>query len=115
MNAPMRQGDIYWIVFSPSVGHEYYGRRPAVIIEANSALRRTALITVMPLSSQITKRHKDDVVVHANKTNRLYRDSLVKVHHIVSLDKSRFVKKIGTLDAAAIQMVQRYIRVHFEM
>ena len=32
---PIEYGGIYWVVFDPSVGHEYKGKRPAVVIQSD--------------------------------------------------------------------------------
>lgn len=114
-NDEIYRGDIYWVNFAPSVGHEYQGRRPAVIIQSNKSLNRTNLVTVLPLTSQLNKLHKDDILITANKTNNLYGDSLVKVHHIESFDRSRFIKPIGKLDNATMDKIKIYLKEHFDL
>lgn len=106
-------GEIYWVSFAPSVGHEYQGRRPAVVIQADASLKRTNLVTVMPLTSQIGKPHGDDILVKATPQNKLYGDSLVKAHHVESFDRSRFIKKIGVLEEDNMLKIRTYLKSHF--
>ncbi len=106
-------GEIHWVSFAPSIGHEYQGRRPAVVIQSDASLKRTNLVTVMPLTSQIGKPHGDDILVKATPQNKLYGDSLVKVHHIESFDKSRFIKKIGLLEEDGLLKIRTYLKNHF--
>ena len=49
----MKYGDIYWVDFDKSIGHEYKGRRPALIIQSDKQLKRVNMITIMPFSSKI--------------------------------------------------------------
>lgn len=115
MTDPIEYGGIYWVLFDPSVGHEYSGKRPAVVIQSDAWLAKTNLVTVMPLTSQITKSHKDNILVKVNKYNCLYADSLVKVHNIQSFDPKRFVKKMGVMDSTVMQQIKEYLKDHFDI
>jgi len=69
----------------------------------------------MPLTSQVGKPHGDDIFIKVDQTNKLYADSLIKVHNIQSFDEERFIKKIGVLDKAAMEKIQKYLKVHFDI
>lgn len=114
MSDVIEHAGIYWVAFTPSVGHEFQGKRPAVVIQSNQSLKKTNLATVMPLTSQIAKPHSSDIFVKANETNKLYGDSLVKVHNIESFDQSRFTKRIGMMDADIMEKIRKYLAEHFE-
>ena len=86
MTGVVEYGGIYLVSFAPSVGHEYQGQRPAVVIQSNNQIKRSSLVTVMPLTSQVGKSHSDDIFVKKGKTNNLFADSLIKVHSIESFD-----------------------------
>lgn len=113
MKDAIKYGSIWWVSFAPSVGHEFQGRRPAVVIQAYAPLRRANLITVMPLTSQINKSHGDDIAVKADKRNNLYADSLIKVHHIESFDHARFLKQIGQMSGEDMKKIREYLKIHF--
>ncbi len=108
-------GGIYWVSFSPSVGHEYYGGRPAVVIQGDKALRKSSLVTVVPLTSRLDKKHADDILVKVDEGNRLYTDSLIKVHNIESFDRSRFGKRIGIVSKETEIEIKRYLKTHFDL
>lgn len=109
----MNYGDIYFVNFDKSIGHEYMGLRPAVIIQSNHQLKITNTITIMPLTSKIDKCHSDDVIIKKNDRNRLISDSLIKVHQIKSFDPSRFTKKIGIADDEILEKIKEYLKKHF--
>lgn len=113
MTQAFRQGEIYRVNFSPSVGHEYKKERPAVIIQSDEQLRKSSLMTVMPFTSKLANRHGDDILVRKDKTNNLYADSLIKVHSIVSYDKSRFIGKIGRVSNETVAQIKAYVKKHF--
>ena len=108
-------GGIYWVSFATSIGHEFQGKRPAVVVQSARQLRRANLVTVMPLTSQIGKPHGDDIFVKTNGENRLYGDSLIEVHNIESFDRGRFLKKIGHMEVPIMEKVREYLKIHFDL
>ncbi len=111
----IKQGDLYLINFDPSVGHEYQGKRPALIIQANAQIRKSNLITVMPLTSNCGNRLTDDIVVKKDSANRLISDSVIKAYSIISFDYKRLVNKIGIVDNFTLNKVKNYLRKHFDV
>jgi len=107
------EGDIHWVEFNPSVGHEFRGRRPALIIQSDEQLKKSNLITVMPLTGNLKNKTADDILVKINTKNRLVSDSIIKVYNIISLDYSRFIKKVGRVDSSILKQVKNYLRKHF--
>jgi len=110
-----KHGDIFLVNCSPSVGHEFQNIRPAIIIESDTRLQKTALITVIPLTSNLSNRTSDDILIGKNVHNNLYRDSLVKVANVHSYDRLRFIKKIGIVDLEILTKIKYYIRNHFNL
>lgn len=113
MSLKIEYAGIYWVVFTPSVGHEYKGKRPALVIQSNASLKKGNLATIMPLTSQITKSHSTDILVKKSVLNNLYGDSLIKVQSIESFDRSRFDKRLGTMEDDVMIKVQEYLAQHF--
>ncbi|MFH0800724.1 MAG: type II toxin-antitoxin system PemK/MazF family toxin [Pseudomonadota bacterium] len=109
----MQFGEIWFVNFEPSVGHEYQKKRPAVIIQSDRQLKCSALVTVMPLTSQIDKPRRDDILVRKNSHNNLFADSTIRVHVIASFDKSRFMKRIGRMDDDIMNRIKEYLKMHF--
>jgi len=108
----MNEGEIWYVNFSGK-GSEYIGSRPALIIQSNKQLKVTNVISVMPLTSKVLNRHVDDIFVSKSTQNNLFCDSLIKVRHINSFDKVRFIKKVGNLEPTILFEVKLYIQKHF--
>lgn len=112
----MRKGEIWLVKFieDEQVGHEYIKDRPALVIENNRQIQVTTVVTIMPMTSSNNK-HRDDILVKKDDRNRLYKDSLIKVHHVISFDKSRFVHRIGEVDKSIMDQVVEYLKRHFDL
>ncbi len=110
----MKRGEIWLVKLDKqkSVGHEYYNDRPALIIMSNKLIRTVNVITIMPITSSVNQ-HKNDIIILKSKENRLYKDSIIKVHHVVSYDKDRLIHRIGVVDEGVMDEVYKYLKLHF--
>ena len=106
-------GDICLVKFNPSTGDEFKKVRPALVVQSKEASKSSPYITVMPISSKIERQIQDDVFMGEDNKNRLMVDSIIKVHHISSFDKKRFIKVIGQASNPTIRKVRGYLRRHF--
>ncbi len=109
------QGEIYLINFNPSVGREYQGKRPALVIESSRQIKKSNLITVAPLTSNLNNKTLDDIIIKRDGQNRLITDSVIKVYDIYSFDYSRLINRIGTASDGIIKQVKKYLRKHFDI
>lgn len=107
---PFQRGQIWLVNFDPSFGHEYKKIRPALIVQHDRYIPTTTLLTVIPLSSQLTKRKVLDVLITKDAQNRLMKDSLLKTSQISSFDKRRFIKYVGTLNDMLIKQIDTQIQ-----
>jgi mRNA-degrading endonuclease toxin of MazEF toxin-antitoxin module len=108
-------GDVVWVEFDPSVGHEYQNKRPAIVVQSDEQLTRTNLFTIIPLTSKKDNRMPDDILVEAGKENNLMSDSLAKVYCITSFDYARFEKVIGKINKEVVAQIKDYLRKHFDI
>lgn len=106
-----RHGQIWLLNFDPSFGHEYKKVRPALIIQDEKFIESSSLLTVIPISSQITKQSELDIYLKRDAENRLMTDSLIKTKQISSFDKRRFMKLIGTIDEETLKKVKKNINI----
>lgn len=111
----IKYGDILWVQFEPSVGHEFRGKRPALVIQSDEQLAKSNLITVVPLTGKINKKMKEDIIINPDSANGLSCSSVVKVFEIISIDGQRIDGKIGQADANIMTQMQKYLKVHFNI
>lgn len=111
----MRQGEIWLVEFEPSVGHEYQKDRPAIVASSDKLIKKSNVITVVPLTSNTDNINEEDVLIEKNSTNNLYSDSVIKTHHINTFDKRRFHNDIGKLKPDILSRVMGAIKNHFDI
>lgn len=106
-----QRGQIWLVNFEPSFGHEYQKIRPALIIQHDKYIESDSLVTVIPISSQIMNPSELDVLIKADSRNRLMKDSILKIRHICSFDKRRFIKLIEIAGDKTMSDADKNIRL----
>ncbi len=85
-----KQGDIVYIDFSPTKGHEQTGKRPAIVISNNVFNTHTKMVFVCPITSNIKKFPTHYVLEDSKKIK-----GSILCEHIRSIDyESRNIKYI---------------------
>ena len=100
------QGDVFWANLSSPIGAEPGNRRPVVIVQRDS-INRSAFgtVVVVPLTKQA--KHAilpGNVLLNKGEAN-LPRPSLARGTHVMVVDKSRLIEKIGNLSPNRIREV----------
>jgi mRNA interferase MazF len=103
MTFPHR-GDLYLVEFDPARGHEIQKTRPALIIQ-NDIGNQYSPVKLSPTPYPV------EVIVAASKGNGLQVRSAIQLSQIRSVDCERLVKRLGTLDEAAMLQVDRALKI----
>ena len=69
----------------------------------------------MPITGNNSNYLRDDVQIVKDNYNCLFLDSIIKVAHVYSFDKGRFIKKIGMADDFILAKIKNYLRKHFNI
>lgn len=102
--APER-GDIVWVSFGPTRGHEQKGRRPALIVSPRSYNAAAGLALACPITSK-SKGYPFEVAVVIRK-----KQSVVLVDQVRSIDwTERQVEKILAAPAHVVEETQEYLK-----
>lgn len=106
----IKRGEIYWADFSPTVGSEQLGVRPALIIQNNigNKFSKTVIVAI------ITKQNKNDLPTHVTLEKEKYSldyDSVVMLEQIRTIDKYRIGEKISVLDPEKMVEVEKKIMI----
>jgi len=93
-------GDIVWLNFTPQVGHEQAGHRPALVLSPKAYNQKTSLMICCPITSQI-KDYPFEVLISGNPA------SVVLADQVKSLDwRSRKAKRKGTVSQEELAEVR---------
>ena len=96
-----RQRDIVFLDFSPTKGHEQFGKRPAIVISTNVFNDNTKMVMVCPISSN-TKEFPTHYLLEDTKKI----SGSVFCEHIRSVDyedrKLKFIEKASDNDFLSV-------------
>lgn len=110
MNGPIVRGEIWTAVFDPTTGREQAGRRPALVVSSNTFNRGAAeLVIVVPITSK-DKRNVLNVPIDPPEGGLKVR-SYIKCEDVRSVSTQRLSKKLGSVSAATMQLVEDRLRV----
>lgn len=107
----MRRGDIYQVNFEPSVQGEPARTRPAVLLTNDLANETLPHLVVAPVTSNVSREYPFDVMLAVGSCG-LPEASRVQLNYIRGLNRTRFGKYLGSLNAAQLEDVDRKLKVH---
>ena len=89
-----KQGDIAYADFSPTKGHEHFGKRPCIIISTNLFNKNTKMVIACPITS-----NEKFFPTHYTLTSTKKIHGAVLCEHIRSIDyENRNLKYIEKCD-----------------
>ena len=98
-----KRGDIVWLTFTPQVGHEQAGYRPALILSPGLYNKKVGLALACPITTQV-KSYPFEVPIPKG----LEVSGVVLADQVKSLDwKARRARFCCTMPAATIAEVLR--------
>ena len=107
----MKQGEIWEIILSPTVGAEIRKKRPVVII-SDDAIGLLPFRVVVPVTEW--KEHFQGAVwmvkIEPDNKNNLKKVSAIDVFQIRSVSTARFLKKIGSVTFEILDEVKTAVK-----
>ncbi len=111
----LRRGDIYLVNFMPD------GRKgeaaqihPAILVSNNHVNAQAILVQVMPLSSNLERIFRTDVILPNQRTG-LDFDSRAQVEMTRAVHTVRLLKQLGFVPNDLMQIIDDRIRDHFDV
>ena len=71
-------------------------------------------VTVIPITSDTNKIFPFEVLINEGEGN-LPKPSKAKADQIRTLDKSRFIKLIGTVEIEKLHQIEKAIKIHLDI
>ncbi|MDP3791483.1 MAG: type II toxin-antitoxin system PemK/MazF family toxin [Candidatus Omnitrophota bacterium] len=107
----IKRGDIFYVDLNPTKGSEQAGRRPVLVIQNNVGNEAAPTVIIAPLTTKkFSKEYPTNVQIKKG-TAGLKEDSTVLLSQIRTIDKDRIERKVGSLSAEEILMVDEAIKV----
>jgi mRNA interferase MazF len=110
MSAPVcRRGEIWLVNFNPGRGSEQKGVRPALIVQ-NDVGNQYAATTIVAAITTTLKKYPVTVLLN-RREGGLKEPSMVNLAQVLTLDKTRLMKRLGSVKAEKLREVDTAIRV----
>lgn len=110
----IRRGDILYV----DLGVQYQGSiqgsmRPVVVVSNNKANKHSTVITVVPLSTKISKKRNlpTHVFVSAYKSIGLEQHSIALCEQVTALDYSMIIENMGKVDKDTLDRITKAVQV----
>ena len=114
MEIEIKRGDILYA----DLGVKYQGSmqggiRPVVVVSNNKANRYSTVITIVPLSSKISKKQNlpTHVFVPAHRSQGLIKDSIALCEQVTALDAGHIIEYIGNVDTETLFRITEAVQV----
>ena len=109
-NRRIRRGDVFTVNFNPARGSEINKVRPALVLQNDVGNRHNRTVIVAAISTGETARFRVNVEVKAPEGG-LRNNSLVYLHQILTVDKSRLGRYLGRLAPETMEKVDKAILI----
>ena len=107
----VRRGDIFLVNLEPIKGSEQGGLRPCVIIQNDYGNRYSPLTIIAPVTSKIYEKEFPTNVFIRKIDSKLNKDSTIMLNQIRTIDKTRLIKKVCSLDFYNMNKVDRALKI----
>ena len=109
----VKRGDIYYADLSPVVGSEQGGIRPVLIIQNDVGNKYSPTVIAAAITSQINKAKMPTHIELSASEYGLYKDSVILLEQIRTIDKKRLREKVAHLDKKLMEDVNTALSVSF--
>ena len=108
------RGEIWLVDLDPTVGHEQRGRRPALVVSADTFNQGPAeLLIAVPVTS-VMKGIPSHVAIAAEASG-LERDSYAVCEQVRCVSRGRLHRRLGRAPHPVMDAVARWLRVLLEL
>ena len=103
----MKKGDICLVNLAIEVGHEQFGKRPAILVSDTKA----GIAVIIPLTGDLEAlRYPYTLAILPDSQNKLDKESAALIFHLRAIDKSRIIKVIGKLNKEGQRKIDRILK-----
>ena len=105
----IKRNDIYYAELNPVVGREQGGLRPVLVLQNDTGHRHSPTTIVAAITSSPRKTKLPTHI--AIQAKGLKKDSIVLLEQIRTVDKSRLIEYVGSLDKTTMEAVDHAVVV----
>jgi mRNA interferase MazF len=114
MMASIKRQDIFLVNFDPTVGAEAKKTRPALVVSNNINNAHSPIVSISPITSNVTRVYSFEVAVSAG-IGGLRTRSKVMVNQTRAVDKVRLIKYLGYLPDEIMEEINNALKLHYDL
>lgn len=111
----IKRGEIFIAGLDPVIGHEISKTRPVIVVSNDIGNRYSGTITIIPITSKNLNKIYPFEIFLPREVTKLKKDSKGKADQIRTLDKTRLLKSIGSLNRELISNMDNAIKIHLNL
>lgn len=111
----IRKGDIFIANLEPITGSEQGGIRPVLIIQNNTSNKYSPVIIIAAITSKKYDKEFPTNVFLLKEESKLDKDSTILLNQIRTIDKSRLIKKINSLNHYIMSNVDKALKISLDL
>jgi len=111
----VKRGDIFLANLEPIQGSEQGGIRPVLIIQNDVSNKYSPVTIVAAITSKIFDKEFPTNVFILKEESGLDKDSTIILNQIRTIDKSRLIKKVGSLDFQLMDKVDLALMISLNL
>lgn len=105
VSRPLLRGEMWFVALDPVVGSEQAKTRPCVIVQRDAANRTSPTTIVVPLTDASGKTPSTIKPLVRAGDGGLAKDSIALCNQLRTVDRKRFVRKIGALSGPTLATI----------
>jgi mRNA interferase MazF len=106
----MKRGEVWWVDFEPASGSELKTTHPAIIVSNDASNAAMRCVQIVPITSNVEHIYVFEAPVHVSGLA-----GKAMADQIMTAEKKRLRKRIGTLSAAELQGLDRALKIQLSL
>lgn len=107
----VKRGDIFLANLEPVKGSEQGGIRPVLIIQNDSGNQYSPVTIIAAITSKIFEKEYSTNVFISKQESRLDKDSTIMLNQVRTIDKTRLIKRISSLNNFIMNKVDLALKI----
>lgn len=106
----VRRGEIWLANLDPTRGSEQAGMRPVLVFQNDAINKYTTTVLGIPLTTNLRRASLPSCVQVLKGEGGLVSDSVALCHQLRVLDKTRLMRRLGTVGPKTIASIESCVR-----
>ena len=107
----IKRGDIFLANLEPIKGSEQGGIRPVLIIQNDISNKYSPVTIIAAITSKMFDKEFPTNVFISKEDSNLDKDSNILLNQIRTIDNSRLIKRVGSLDNLILEKVDKALKI----